>query len=440
MKRFIPPNLISPTNARWLQFLGLLIAIAGLVGFWMQRDVERVALTAQQQALVNPTGEEFHVSFVVAGRDYDISTYAGECEWVEDVCVSREHAGTFNLGSRTDTILYVTVTGSEISLVAIPRDIWLPQWQTRINSMYFYQGAEGLKRAVEEIVGVPIDYYAVVDIEIFQDLVDAVGGVDVNIPYDMYYVDNAAGLVIDFDEGPAHLDGEAAAKFVRYRNTGRADIARIDNVKRLAYALLNRVKELNVRAVGTIPALVDTFLNDVETNASPALVRSMLPRLGSVEISRTATLPTKEAQLESGTWILEYSGEEVEAFLATTFGGRARDFAEAPDGTLLITNRSGAEGLGEWYRQRLVALGVPEERIVTRTASFDPGPSRIQVTRNYWFEADFYTNLLRIGKQQIDRLPVVDRLQADLEFVLGQDAAAKPGRNGAATYAGAPWE
>ena len=435
MKRFITPN-----SARWLQFLGLLIAIAGLTGFWLARDVERVALTAQQEALVNPTGEEFHVSFVVAGRDYDISSYAGECEWVDEVCVSREYTGTFNLGGRTDTILYVNVVGNEISLIAIPRDIWLPQWQTKINSMYAYQGAQGVKRSVEEIIGVPIDYYAIVDIEIFKDLVDAVGGVDVNVPYNMYYVDNAAGLLIDFDEGPAHLDGEDAAKFIRYRNTQRGDIARIDNVKRLAYALLNRVKELNVRAVGTIPALIDTFLSDVETNASPSLVRSMLPRLGNIEISRTATLPTDEGQLESGTWILEYSPDEVEQFLATTFGGTARTFAGAPTGTLLITNRSGEEGLGEWYRSRLAALGVPEEKIVTRTASFDPGPSRIQVTRSHWQEADFYTNLLRIGKQQIDRLPVVDRLQADLEFVLGQDAAAVPGRNGAATLAGAHWE
>ena len=440
MKRFITPDLINPGNARWLQLLGLIIAIVGLCGFWLSRDVERVELTAQQQALVNPTGEEFHVSFLVAGRDYDWSVPASPCEMVDGVCVGRERTGTFHLGDRTDTILYVTLSGDDITLIAIPRDIWLPQWQTKINAMFHYQGAQGLERTVEEIIGLPIDYYAIINIDIFKDVVDAVGGVDVNIPYDMYYVDNAAGLVIDFDEGPAHLDGEAAAGFVRYRNTQRADIARIDNVKRLAYALLNRVKELNVRAVGTIPALVDTFLSDVETNASPALIRSILPRLGNLEISETATLPTTEAQLEDGQWILEYDPEEIEQFLASTFGGQARVFAEAPEGTLLITNRSGSEGLGEWYRRRLVALGVPEENIINRTASFDPGPSRIQVTRNYWQEADFYTNLLRIGKQQMDRLPVVDRLQADLEFVLGQDAAAIPGRNGAATFAGAPWE
>lgn len=426
---------ITAENARLLQFLGLLLAIGGLTGFWWPRDAERATLTAEQQALVNPAGEDFHVSFVVAGRDYDIATYASPCELVEERCVGRERAGDFQLGQRTDTILYVNIAGDEISMIAIPRDLWLPQWQTRINGMYHYQQAEGLKRSVEEIVGVPIDYFAVVSIDIFEDMVDAVGGVDINIPYDMYYRDYAADLLIDFDEGPAHLSGEDAAKFVRYRNTRRGDIDRIDNVKRLAYALLNRVKELNLRAIGTVPALVDTFLNDVETNASPGLVRSLLPRLSDLRIARTATLPTDEVQLENGNWVLAYRPEVVERFLASTFGGTARSFAQPPEAKLLITNRSGEEGLEEWYRQRLITLGVAEEQVITRSASFEPGPSLIRVTTNHWRDADFYSALLRTGKQQIERLPVVDRQQADLEFVLGQDAAMVPGRNSAAALA-----
>jgi LCP family protein required for cell wall assembly len=434
MKRYI-----TAENSRWIQLAGLLIAIAGLTGFWLSRDVGKSSLTPEQLALVNPDGEEFHASFVVAGRDYDISRYASPCEWVDDVCF-REEAGDFRLGNRTDTILYVNLAGNDITIVAIPRDIWLPQWQTRINAMYLYQKAAGLKRSVEEIIGVPIDYYAVVNIDIFEELVDAVGGVDVNIPYDMYYRDSAAGLVIDFDEGPAHLDGADAAKFVRYRNTRRSDYDRMDNVKRLAYALLARVKELNVRAVGAVPALVETLLRDVETNVSPALVRKLLPRLGDLRIVRTATLPTEEILLESGIHVLRYQPERVERFLASTMGGTARTFSEPPAATLLITNRSGQQGLETWYRQRLVTLGIPAERVLTRTASFDPAPSRILTTADNWREADYYAALLRTGKQQIDSLPVVDRLRADMEFVLGHDATIQQGRGVAAALAGAPKE
>lgn len=432
-------RLATAGNARWLQFLGLILAVAGLAGFWLTRDVEKPSLTAEQQSLVNPTGEKFHASFVVAGRDYDIAAYASPCEWVGDTCV-RERTGRFSLGHRTDTILYVNLIGDDVTIIAIPRDIWLPQWQAKVNSMYGYQQAAGLKRSVEEIVGVPIDYYAIVDIDIFKDLVDAVGGVQVNIPYRMYYRDSAAGLLIDFQEGPTHLDGEDASKFVRYRNTRRSDFDRIDNVKRLAYALLDRVQELNVRAVGAIPQLLDTFLKDVETNASPALVRRLLPRLANIRIVHTATLPTEEALLENGNAVLRYSPEVVEQFLASTFGGTARKFAEAPEATLLITNRSGEEGLEDWYRDRLIALGVPEDRILTRSASFDPTPSRILSTGRHWRDADFYASLLRTGKQQMDTLPMVGRSRADLEFVLGQDAAARPGSRSNSALAGAPRE
>lgn len=418
MKLFRTPNL-----ARIVQLVGVLIAVAGLTGFWSTRDVERSTLTEEQVALVNPRGEDFHASFVVAGRDYDISTYASPCRWVGGNCV-RDRVGDFQLGRRTDTILFVNLAGQELSVIAIPRDLWLPQWQTRINAMYGYQGPEGLKRSVEEIVGVPIDYYAIVSIDIFQDIVDALGGVEVNIPYPMRYQDAAAGLVIDFDEGPRHLTGEDAAKFVRYRNTLRGDVDRIDNVKRLAYALLDRVKELNVRAVGAIPALMDVFFEDVETNVSPSLVRRVLPGIGGLTIGQTATLPVYEVQLEDGTWVLSYDPGEVESFLASTVGGKAREFASAPEGTFLITNRSGLEGLGDVYRSRLVALGVPEEQIALRDASEDPTPTRLQVTAKSWSDADYYAGLLGTGKQQVDRLPAVDSRQAHIELVLGQDAAA----------------
>lgn len=415
-------------SARLLQLAGLLVALTGLAGFWLTRDVERVELTQEQQALVNPRGETFQASFVVAGRDYDIAQYASECRWVGGRCV-RDRVGRFQLGNRTDTILYVNIVGDDISIIAIPRDLWLPQWQTRINAMYGYQQAEGLSRSVQEVLGLPVDYYAIIDIDIFKGMVDAVGGVSINIPEDMYYVDNAAGLVIDFDEGPAHLNGEDAAKFVRYRNTARGDYDRIDNVKRLAYAMLDRIKQLNVRAVGAVPALLDAFFEDVETNASPALLRQLLPRVPHLRIAETATLPTYEVVVERGGHVLATDPVAVEQFLAETFGGTAREFATPPEATLLITNRSGVEGLEEWYRARLLAMGVPEDGILVRNASFDPTPTRVLATANHWQDADYYTALLRTGKQQLDRLPSVDRRQADLELVLGEDAAAAFGRS-----------
>jgi polyisoprenyl-teichoic acid--peptidoglycan teichoic acid transferase len=410
---------VSRRNARLLQLLGLLVSLVGLLGFWWPRPAPPTTLTLEQQQLIGltpDTQDAFRTSFVLAGRDYDYSRAASPCRWVRGECV-RDRIGEFHLGNRTDTIIFVSVVGSKITLVSFPRDIYLPQWQTKINAMYAYQGAEGVRRTVEEILGLPVDYYAVINIDIFQDMVDALGGVSVTVPYRMYYRDAAADLTIDFQEGPQHMSGEDAAKFVRYRETMRGDIDRIDNVKRLAYAMLARLKELNVRAATLLPELADALFSNIETNADPAIIAALLPQVPHFQIE-AATLPTYD--LEGNN--LGIRPAEVERFLAETFGGSARSFAEAPEATLLITNRSGQEGLDASYRARLVAMGVPEDLILTRASPTDPSPTRLLTTAAHWQDADYYTGLLQTGKQQIDRLAPVEGRPVHLELILGEDA------------------
>lgn len=404
-------------RARLLQLLGIVVALAGLTGFWLTRDVEKAVYTEETLSLINANEKDFKASFVVAGRDYDHIQEASPCQWRDGECY-RERVGEFVYAKRTDTILYVQVVNDEVTMINLPRDIYLPNWDTKVNAMYFYQGAEGLKRTVEEIVGVPIDYYVIINIDIFQDIVDELGGVEVNIPYDMYYRDAAAGLEINFKEGPTTLNGEDAAKFVRYRHTGRGDYDRIDNLKSLAYAMLNRLKALNVSAAPKIPGLIDAVFANLETNASPVLVRQLLPRISRLQL-QAATLPT----YNEGTNNERYDPEEVANFLTTTFGGEAKKFIIPPDATLLITNRSGKEGLEERYKERLVGIGVSEENIVTRSSTVDPTPTRILALTASWQEADYYTQLFQIGKQQKDSFGEIEGKQVVLELVLGTDAA-----------------
>ncbi len=407
-------------RARWLQALGLVVALAGLAGFWLERDVERSELTdAQREILGLDEGVE-HYSFVVAGRDRlyypEMSTpvYGADGE-----IVAWNYRGPRSAdGTNTDTILYVSVAGDDVTLIAIPRDLYLEPWQTKINAMYYDQGAEGLRRTVSEVLGLPVDYHVIVNLDIFENVVDALGGVEVNVPYRMRYVDVAGGLDIDLFPGAQVLDGKRAADFVRYRETVRGDYDRIDRVKTLAYAMLQRVRDLNVRAVTLLPELIETVLADVETNASPALVRELLPRLGRLQL-QAATLPTVENE---GTSLLLTDQREVETFLATTFGGTARDWTEPPDVVLQVIDRSGRDGLGEAYVERLVAMGIPEAQLVSTTASSDPAGSRLIAIADNWSDADYFAELLGVGKQQIDRLPFVAGRAVGLQLVLGQDA------------------
>ena len=416
------PARVLRRRAQLLQLIGLIVASVGVAGFWLTRDVQRADLTVFQRELLGVDDSTTVVSFVLAGRDKmyytDLSTpvYGSGGR-----IVGWDYAGPRGLdGNLTDTILYVSVVGDVVTLVAIPRDVYLDAWQTRINSMYYYQGAEGLLRAVEELVGLPIDYYAVINLDLFENVVDALGGVEVNVPYRMLYSDRAAGLRIDLQPGSQVLDGESAAGFVRFRASPRGDLDRIDNVKSLAFAMLQRVRDLNVRAVTVLPGLLDAFFADVETNASPALVRELLPRLARLEL-RVATLPTYQREDSSALFV---DRREVEGFLAATFGGTGRTWVDAPEVSIHVVDRSGREGTGAAYLERLVAMGAPDGWLFLTEASFDPAPSRLIVTTPHWGDADYYASLLGVGKQQIDRLPAVGGRAVAMQLVLGDDARA----------------
>src|SRR5690554_2194707 len=394
-------------SGRLLQVLGVLVALVGLLGFWWPREPERMTRTVQQQGLVNPAGEDFQASFVIAGRDFDASSYASACRWVSGECI-RDRPGTFRPSNRTDTILYVSIVGDQLSVVAVPRDLYLADWQTKINAMLLYRGADGLREAVQDILGVPVDYYAIIDVNIFESIVDALGGIEVNVPYRMYYRDSAAGLLIGLEAGPQRLTGSETAGFVRSRDTARGDIDRSDNVKLAVYAVLQRLKQLNLRAAGAVPQLLDAYFEQVDTNVNLAVITRLLPRLGSLELTTVATLPvTAEYRHPEAGAVVDYDPQQVEQFLAELHGGTARSFAEVPDVRLLVTNRSGSEGMEDWMRNRLVALGVPGDNIQLRSGEPDPNPTRVLATAASWDETEFFTGLLAASRQQIDRLPTV---------------------------------
>jgi len=407
--------------------LGLLLAVAGLAGFWLTRDVHRSPLSKEQRQLLGIKGNAFHVSFVVAGRDILYTKAEADPIYGKGgkIVGWNYHGDVSTSGVNTDTILYVDITGDNMTMIAVPRDVFLFDQGYRINGLYARDGPDALRRRVASILGVPVDYYAIIKLDIFKHLVDALGGVTVNVPYAMNYDDNAGNLHIHFQPGPQHMDGEQVAEFVRYRHTPRGDIDRLDNVKRLAYALMARLKELNVRAVTKVPELVDTFFSDVQTNASPALARQLASRVGSLQLKDTATLPTTEVQVDGEGTVLKVDAQDVNKFLAETFGGTPRAFSQAPQATLLITNHSGKPGLEDWFRTRLEAMGVPAKDIMVRDEpGVDPTASRLLATTDTWNDADYYTTLLHTGKQQVDHLDGFDGRSVDLELILGSDATA----------------
>jgi polyisoprenyl-teichoic acid--peptidoglycan teichoic acid transferase len=408
-------------GSRLIQILGIFVALAGLAGFYLTKDVEKTELTQTQCEMlgIENNCEAFRASFVIAGRDifYEADKSTPVYNKRGEI-VAWNYSGRRGVdGTQTDTILYVNIIGNDITAIALPRDIYLPELDRRINTVYAKAGGEGLKKTVEGIIGLPIDYYAIINTDIFKEFVDALGGVEINIKEKMDYDDNAGNLHIHFEKGLQTLNGEDAVKFVRYRNTARGDYDRLDNVKALGYAMLHKVQAMNVQGVFKLPELLEVMFKNVETNATPALLRQLSTRLSALELKQTATLPT----FEEGRHV-SFDSQEVETFIAETFGGKSRTFNQAPELTLLITNRSGVSGLAEGYKKRLESMGLPKDSIFIVEDVRDPTPSRLLSTNEHWQDADYFVSLLQIGKQQLDHLDSFEGEKIGLELVLGEDA------------------
>ena len=144
--------------------------------------------------------------------------------WTFLLCAEDQVSGN------TDTIMACTydTVNQKVGLVSIPRDTLIdrPGWKYhRINAVYpsgnvVYPpdgGIQELMTAVGEVLGIPIDHYVVVDTRIFVELVDAVGGVDFNVPVRMSYDDPLQDLHIHFEPGMQHLTGKQALQVVRCR-------------------------------------------------------------------------------------------------------------------------------------------------------------------------------------------------------------------------------
>jgi LCP family protein required for cell wall assembly len=179
--------------------------------------------------------------------------------------------GTDDGNGNTDTIMVATfdATAHTLNVVNIPRDtlVNVPWYTRKANTLLANADwePEGVIPYLADILGYKLDFYVVVDLEAFSALVDAIGGVDFDVPVNMDYEDPAQDLYIHLDKGPQHLDGAHALQLVRCRSVySSADIGRIGTqqefLKAAAEQILTNRNELNVTD------LIKIFMNYVDTN------------------------------------------------------------------------------------------------------------------------------------------------------------------------------
>ncbi len=331
-------------------------------------------------------------------------------------------------GYLTDVVMLATMDpiGKTVNFLSFPRDMWIDihtdkfTYQDRINTSYgvgfragggFDAGAKQVERDVLENFGVKVDYWLLLDFTGVQKLIDSIGGIDIDVPYELqvgdwfYSDDDINGRWISFPPGVQHLDGYHAVAFGRHRAYDN-DFQRIKRQQLVVQTAIRTVFAQGLLEQNPFE-LWDIYSQTVRTDMSKTRMAGLIPllrqtqartRMFSVADAVNGT-PTLQGHTTAGGAAVQlWNPENVQYWISQTFtkaayadsnveiqnglGPRGTAQAEAlakylaysrglptvylgPDQaeqplttiTLYSDRKQLAQDIAEW-------LGVPEDRII----------------------------------------------------------------------------
>ena len=213
------------------------------------------------------------------------------------------------------------------SLLSIPRDTYVGKNKAKatasykINAVYRNgENIEGMVKSIEDITGIEINNYVIIDTGALVELVDAIGGVEFNVPIDMKYDDITQDLHIDLKAGYQKLNGKQAEWLVRFRHNndgtsysyeyGDNDIGRMRTQREfITETLKQTMKPENLLK---LTKLAQIAFDNVKTNMSFDTIKDYLPYAVSfnTENLQTGTLPGTPEKC-NGVWIYTVNKKET---------------------------------------------------------------------------------------------------------------------------------
>jgi LCP family protein required for cell wall assembly len=212
-------------------------------------------------------GSEADHTAVKAGEVQSTSDAPEESLNVLVLGVDRRPSDAEGSTSHSDTMMLVRVSPQtgRIKLLSVPRDLLVevkPGVEDRINTAYLYGGTQRATAVMENVTGITIDRYAIVDFGGFEDGINALGGVTLEVGHPIRI--GIDGHRVYIPPGRQELNGLEALAYARYRGTACGDLDRIRRQQRLVAAL--REQALGWNTITKLPAVVKVMHENVETN------------------------------------------------------------------------------------------------------------------------------------------------------------------------------
>ena len=207
-------------------------------------------------------------------------------------------------GDLTDNMLLVSIsiTKPSITIISIPRDLWIPEIRAKINSSYHYGGLTLAKSNVELALGTPVHYGVVLDFSGFKDIVDVLGGIEVDV--ENSFTDNLYPIAgkendpclpcryetLQFEKGKQLMNGETALKFVRSRHAEGdegTDTARSARQQKIIDAIENKIMDPKVflnpkKDLAVWKVVMGSLETDINYEAGAVIARKIFDARNSI--------------------------------------------------------------------------------------------------------------------------------------------------------------
>jgi len=194
--------------------------------------------------------------------------------------------GTDHVSTNTDVIFTVQLKDGRTELTQVPRDTFIdsPKYGVmKANSLYSSGGPEMVKQTLSQLLSAKVDRYLVLNLNAVQRLADALGGVEVDVPKRLYYVDNSQGLYIDLYPGKQLLKGKELEGFLRFRHDELGDLGRMERQK---LVLAQVFRKLASPAMATrLPELMRIAGTDIRTDLSPLDMGALMTAMATTKLS-----------------------------------------------------------------------------------------------------------------------------------------------------------
>lgn len=322
---------------------------------------------------------------------------------------------------RSDTIMLARFDPPRNSfyVLSIPRDTNanVPgHGRQKINGANAIGGEQLAMEAVEELTGLHVDHFVILNVHGLVEMVDALGGVTVQIPKKMKYRDRSAKLNINLDAGPHTLSGSEAMGFVRFRHDALGDIGRVQRQELFIQAVMD--KAMSPASWAKVPQLLQIAQKHVKTDMKIPQIMQVLSFVRAVPKPNQHMIMLPGNFSGTGDWAADDSALKN---VVATMTGSSVVVGDRKEMRISIENASSSPGLGRKISRILGNLGYPVISVSGKSEIFSsPQPlTKIIAMRGNFADAAQLKN--DIGKNGEIISASIGDIQSTLTLVVGDD-------------------